>query len=180
MFRSAFFKKTMSKPDLNQMLEVLFVGVVIYPFLILLLRFAGKRSLSKMNAFDFVVTIALGSTLSSALLSPSVTLWQALTAFVFLLGAQYLVSRGSVQSESFQRLIKAEPKLLFHNGQFLEKEMKVERVSRDEILAAIRETGTADLSQVAAVVLETQGEFSVLKQIGTSLKNVTGSERLKM
>ena len=65
------------------------VGVPAYAALVLLLRLSGKRTLSKFNAFDFVVTVALGSTLASVLISNSVALAQGVTAFVVLLGLQF-------------------------------------------------------------------------------------------
>ena len=70
------------------------VGVAAYAALVVLLRLSGKRSLAKMNAFDFVVTVALGSTLATVLLSKEVAPAEGALAFALLLFLQY-VSRGS-------------------------------------------------------------------------------------
>lgn len=140
------------------------VGTLAYVALILLLRVSGKRSLSKMNAFDLVVTVALGSTLATVLLSKSVALAEGVTAFALLILLQYVITWLSVRSDRVRRAVKAEPRLLFHSGRFLRRAMKWERVTEDELRAAIRGQGIADLAQVEAVVLETDGSFNVLRK----------------
>lgn len=161
------------------LLRLAVVGTLAYAGLVLLLRTTGKRTLSKMNAFDLVVTVALGSTFASAILSHEVSLAEALAAFALLCGLQYTVACLSVRSEWFQGLIKAEPRLLFHRGAFLEPAMRRERVTKEEILAAMRSAGAADPMHVGAVVLETDGSFSVVTgatdaRIGT-MRYVKGS-----
>lgn len=138
------------------------VGTAAYAGLVILLRTTGKRTLSKMNAFDLVVTVAFGSTFASAILSSEVSLSEALAAFALLCGLQCAVTYLSVRSERFQRLIKAEPTLLFYRGAFIEEALRSERVTREEILAAMRGSGIALPSDVDAVVLETDGSFSVI------------------
>lgn len=145
------------------LLRVAVVGTLAYAALVLLLRGFGKRTLSKLNAFDLVVTVALGSTLATVLLTESVALAEGLTAFVLLLVLQYAVAWLSVRSARFGRLVKAEPTLLLHRGRFLEGAMRAERVTRGEILSAMRASGAADPGEVAAIVLETDGSLSVLR-----------------
>lgn len=142
--------------------RTLLVGPLVYLVLIVMLRVSGKRSLSKMNAFDFVVTVALGSTLASTLLSKDVSLAESVTAFTVLLGSQFVITFASVRSERFQGLVKAVPTLLYHRGTFLRAAMRRERVSREEVLAAARAGGFLSLDEVAAVVLETDGSFAVM------------------
>lgn len=143
-------------------LRIGIVGTLSYAALILFLRTTGKRTLSKMNAFDLVVTVAFGSTFASALLSADVSLSEAIAAFALLCGLQYGVAFLSVRSERFQRLIKAQPTLLFYRGSFLEIAMREERVTREEVLAAMRGSGAVAPSDVDAVVLETDGSYSVV------------------
>ncbi len=160
------------------LVRVLVVGVLSYAGLILLLRAAGKRMLSKMNAFDFIVTVALGSVLASTLMTKSVTLADGLLGFAVLIGLQFALTWLSVRSPFVSHLIKAEPSLLFHKGEFLRDAMRRERVVETEILAAVRSQGIAALSSVEAVVLETDGSFTVLKpaegEPATALADVTG------
>ena len=144
------------------LLRVVVVGSLAYITLVLLLRTSGKRTLAKMNAFDFVVTVALGSTLATVLLSNSVALAEGILAFCLLAGMQYVITWLSVRSSTVRRLVKSEPSLLFHNGDFLLDTMKRERVTEDEVLAAMRQQGKGSFDEVGAVVLETDGTFSII------------------
>jgi uncharacterized membrane protein YcaP (DUF421 family) len=148
------------------LLRVLVVGTLAYAALVLLLRVSGKRTLAKLNAFDLIVTVALGSTLATVLLSKSVALVEGLAAFALLTGLQYLVAWLSVRSPRFSDLVKSEPTLVLHNGRFLEGAMRAQRVTRAEVLAALRGSGAAEPAQVAAVVLETDGSLSVIQSAG--------------
>ena len=144
--------------------RVLLVGTLAYAALVLLLRVSGKRTLTKLNAFDLVVTVALGSTLATVLLSKSVALAEGVLALALLILMQYAVAWLSVRSPGFQGLIKAEPTLLLHRGRFLEGAMRAERITREEILAALRASGATEQREIAAVVLETDGTLSVIAQ----------------
>lgn len=145
--------------------RVVIVGVLAYVGLILFLRLSGKRTLSKMNAFDFVVTVALGSTLATILLSKDVALVEGLLAFVVLITLQFVVAWLAVRSTRFRNLVKAEPTLLFYNGELLSDTLLQQRVASEEVRAAIRAAGFSLLEDVEAVVLETDGSFSVLPAI---------------
>jgi uncharacterized membrane protein YcaP (DUF421 family) len=146
--------------------RVVLVGTLAYVALVLLLRISGKRTLTKLNAFDLVVTVALGSTLATVLLSKSVALVEGVLALVLLISLQYAIAWLSVRSPGFQAMIKAEPTLLVHRGRFLAAAMRTERITREEILAAVRASGAPDPAKVAAVVLETDGSLSVVTEAG--------------
>lgn len=146
----------------SDLLRILVVGLCAYTGLVLILRVTGKRTLSKMNAFDFVVTVSLGSTLASAVLSSDVSVSEALLAFALLCGLQFAITFLSVRSRRFQHLVKSEPALLAWRGALLPDALRRERVTEAEVLAALRASGKATLSAAYAVVLETDGSFSVL------------------
>ncbi len=103
------------------LVRTLAIGVLAYASLILLLRMTGKRTLSKMNAFDFVVTVALGSTLASVLLSKDVTLAQGVIALALLIGLQLAITWLSVRVRWVRRLVTGEPSLLLYRGEFLDE-----------------------------------------------------------
>jgi uncharacterized membrane protein YcaP (DUF421 family) len=142
--------------------RVLLTGVLGYIGLVLLLRVSGKRTLSKMNAFDFIVTVAIGSALANMILNSSVAYLEGILAFAVLIGLQFVIAWLSVRSEVVTRLVKSEPTLLVYQGRFLRDAMRRERVIEAEIYAALRDQGMASIEQVEAVVLETQGELSVI------------------
>ena len=162
--------------------RVLITGVLAYGGLVVFLRISGKRTLSKMNAFDLVVTVALGSTLATAILRSDAALSDGLLALALLIGLQFSIASLQVHSTGFRRLVKSEPTLLFHRGEFLVDALRQQRVAPDEVLAAIRSSGAVNIEDIHAVVLETDGTFSVLSAPNgpagrSSLSNVDGSDR---
>lgn len=145
------------------------VGSCAYPALIALLRISGKRTLVKINAFDFVVTIALCSTLATVLLSSSVALTEGVTALALPIGLQYLVAWASVRSRRVERLVKSEPSLVYRNG-FLRGAIRQERVTANDLSEAARGQGHRGLSKVSTIVLETDGTLRILTETPTSLQ----------
>lgn len=148
----------------SDLVRVVVMGVCAYAGLVLLLRISGKRTLSKMNAFDFVVTVAFGSVLATVLLSKDVSLSEGLTAFAVLIGLQYAVAWLSVRFRSVEKAVKSEPALLAYRGRVLHDALRRERVSEQEVHQAVRQSGRASLEGVEAVVIESNGKISVITQ----------------
>lgn len=132
--------------------RVLLVGPIADLALVLMVRASGKRTLTKLNMFDFVVTVALGSTLASVILTKSVGLVQGVAAFAVLIGLQYAITWLAVRWPAFERVIKAEPTLLLRDGVFLDRALKAQRVTRAEVEAALRAQGKGGAAGIAAVV----------------------------
>lgn len=151
--------------------RVLLVGSMAYVFLVLLLRLSGKRTLSKMNAFDLVITVALGSTFATVVLSKTVALAEGVLAFALLATMQFIVTWLSVRSASIRRLVKSDPRMLFYRGRFLYGDMRAERVTEAEVQAAVRSQGSYNLDEIEAVVLETDGTLSVLNSAGPAARS---------
>ncbi|OII66624.1 MULTISPECIES: DUF421 domain-containing protein [unclassified Streptomyces] len=146
----------------HDLVRVTVMAVCAYSAVILVIRLSGKRTLAKMNAFDLVVTVALGSTLATILLNSSVSMAEGALALALLVTLQFLTAKAAVHSAFFQRLIKAEPTLLLRDGRMLTGELYRQRVTESEVHQAIRSHGIGDTGQVAAVVLETDGTLSVI------------------
>lgn len=144
------------------LMRILIVGIAAFVVLIVMLRISGKRTLSKMNAFDLVVTVALGSTFATVLLSASVPFFEGILALALLIYLQFAITWLSVRFESFRALIKSEPTLLVHESRYLEAALRQQRVTHDEIEAALRASGKTHLSEVGSVVLETDGSLTVV------------------
>lgn len=118
-----------------------------------------------MNAFDFIVTIALGSTLATVLLNKNVALVDGVLAFLLLIYLQYLISYMAARSKTVANLVKSTPVMLVYKGQILKNVMLKERVNEDEIHAIIREKGFGSINEIGAVVLETDGSLTVIKNV---------------
>jgi len=93
----------------SDILRILVIGPLTYGGLVAVLRFSGKRTLAKMNAFDLVVTVALGSTLATALLSKDISLAEGIFACALLCFLQFIVAFSAVRWPHFRDVIKSEP-----------------------------------------------------------------------
>lgn len=144
------------------LLRVLVVALAAYPALVLVLRLSGKRSLSKLNAFDLVVTVALGSTLASVITSSDLPLAEGLLALALLVVLQFAVTFLSVRWPRFDGWVKSEPSLLLRAGRPLDAALRRERVTREELRVAVRQAGGRDLDDAEAVVLESDGSLTAI------------------
>ncbi|TWC78327.1 uncharacterized protein DUF421 [Rhizobium sp. SJZ105] len=145
--------------------RILIVGPIAYGALVIMLRISGKRTLTKLNAFDLVVTVALGSVLATVILSKSVPLAEGVLALSLLIGLQFAITWLAVRVAWVGKLVKSEPTLVFSNGSFLDVALRRQRLTETEIMSAMRASGHADAQEVAAVILETDGSLSVLAKL---------------
>lgn len=146
----------------DPIVRVLLVGPLAYGAMVFLLRISGKRTLSKMNAFDFVITIALGSVLGATLTDSSLALSTGVAVMAFLILAQLVITALSVRLDWVERVVKADPSLVVLHGTLLEDAMRRHRVTEAEVSAAVRASGKSTVADVEAVVLETDGSFTVI------------------
>ena len=145
-------------------IRTLIVGTLAYAFLVVSLRISGKRTLAKLNAFDLVITVAFGSTLASILLSDGVALAEGAVALLLLIFLQYGVTYTSVRSKSFARAVRSEPTLLLHDGVPLTEALHHARVTEAELETVVRTQGQDGFGALSAVILESDGSFSVIKK----------------
>ena len=141
--------------------RTILVGVLAYAGLVAFLRVSGKRTLAKLNAFDLVVTVALGSTLAAILLQEDIALAEGATALALLIAMQYLVTFVSVRWPEFARVVRSEATLLVRDGQFCPQAMRRERLTNEEVLSAIRSQGGHAVDDAETVILESDGTVSV-------------------
>jgi uncharacterized membrane protein YcaP (DUF421 family) len=144
--------------------RIVMIAVFSYASLVIFLRVSGKRTLSKLNAFDLVITMAMGTILATTILNSKVTWVKGTTAFLVLIALQYLVAKLTVRLPWFEKIIKSEPQVLFKEGEFKEEAMVRERVPKSAILQAMRSQGLGSMKQVKEVFLESDGSISVIKQ----------------
>jgi uncharacterized membrane protein YcaP (DUF421 family) len=142
--------------------RVLIIAAVIYVAVAAVLRIAGVRALAKMSAYDLIVTIALGSLVATIPLNESVSISEGLAAIITLLALQYLTSWVLKRWQRTRRIIEDSPRLLVWEGEMLPGRMEDARVTTEEIRAAVRAAGLGSVSQAIAVVLENDGNWSVV------------------
>lgn len=154
----------------NPLIDMIARGTILSTlaliFILLLVRIVGLRTLSKMTAIDFVVTLATGSLLATA---AAATDWssfgQAVVAILMLNAFQFVYAKAR-RNDGFRQWAENEPVILLRNGAFIDVAMAKARVTREDVMAKLREAGATDPASVSAVILETTGDLSVLSGQG--------------
>lgn len=149
----------------ESLIRTLIVTVFAYLSVIFILRMTGKRTLSKMNAFDFLVTIALGSSLATVALNKNVALADGILLFLLLVVLQYFITWLSVRVKFVKNMITASPTLLVYKGKIIDKALKRERITIEELYLAARGQGISKIEDIDAVVLETTGVLTVIVDV---------------
>lgn len=159
--------------DLAIFARVLISAPLGYAAMIGLLRASGKRALTQMNAFDFVVTISMGTILAQIVLA-NVPVLVGVFGLGVLIACQHAITFSTSRSARIDQWLKAEPRLLLLDGRVLGRAMQQERITEHELRAASRGAGHAELEAVGAIVLESDGTLSVLERRGdeTSVPHV--------
>jgi uncharacterized membrane protein YcaP (DUF421 family) len=137
------------------------LSIIGFAALIVLLRVSGKRTLSKLNVFDFVFVVAVGSVFAATIISKDVTLTEGLSALITLVGFQVILAKIAARSVRAERIINGDPALLLSKGEFIQRALRKERITEEEVRAAIRAKGINRVEDVDAVILENDGTLSV-------------------
>ena len=147
----------------DQLLRMVLVGSGAYCILLLALRLTGHRALSRLNAFDVTISVAIGSLLANILITDDVSLAEGALAILLLVALQLAVAWLGMRGQYLHKLLKGQPVLLLHKGRLLEESIRKQGLTEAGILFAARTRGISDLEQIEAIVLETDGSLSVLE-----------------
>lgn len=156
----------MMHDDLSDVVTVVLTAAFTYAWLVMVLRLSGKRTLSQLNAFDFIVTVALGSIMASTIMTSTVAWTEGAAALATLAILQFVAAWASTRVNWIRTAITSQPTVLLRDGQMIADAMLRERIDEDSLCAAVRSSGSGDLESVAAVVLETDGTLSVIPSAG--------------
>jgi uncharacterized membrane protein YcaP (DUF421 family) len=131
--------------------------VVVYAFLVVGLRLAGKRELAQLNPFDLVVLLTLSNTVQNAIIGDDNTVTGGVVGAATLLAVNYLVVRFLFEHPKIESVIEGETTVLLHEGQLLRERLREELIPESELEAACRRQGFASLKEVEEAVLEPSG-----------------------
>ena len=138
------------------------VSAMAFLLIVALLRIVGPQSLAKMSGFDVVFTVTMGSVIATVVVSRDVTLSQGIAALVTMLALQEIIRRFQSRFLAVHHLVRQAPRVLLWDGTLLEERLQGSGVSADEIRAAVRKAGLRSLGDALIVVLENDGEWSVI------------------
>jgi len=134
--------------------------MVVYFFLVIGLRLAGKRELAQLNPFDLVVLLTLSNTVQNSIIGDDNSVTGGIIGASTLLLVNYLVVRFLYRHAKLDRLVEGESCALIENGRVLENRLTKEVLTRQELEAAAHKQGFGDLREVESAVLEPSGTIS--------------------
>lgn len=138
---------------------------LIYVSMVAGIRIAGRRTVSQMSAFDFVITVALGSLLATTAVSKDVSFLHGLSALVTLLVLQTFVAFMRQRFDWFRRVADFRPKLLRDGGPTtLSRSPASAQLTQEELRSKLRQMGIFDYDEPVIVILEADGSLSVIRE----------------
>jgi uncharacterized membrane protein YcaP (DUF421 family) len=150
--------------------------VVVYVVILMGLRLAGKREMGQMTVFDLVVLLLIANAVQNAMVGPDTSLLGGILGATVLLLLNAIVARLNMRWPRLRRLVEGSPTILVFHGEVVTGHLRREGLDEETLMAALREHGLVDLSQVEMAVLEIDGSISVVPA-GTETRHVRRAER---
>jgi uncharacterized membrane protein YcaP (DUF421 family) len=142
--------------------ELIVRSVIIYAFLIVLLRVTGKRQVGQLAPFDLVLLLVLSNSVQNSINAGDNSLVGGLISASTLVGLNFLVGVATYRSKKIEAVIEGHPLVLIHNGKLIEEVMARAQLTHQELHAALRQAGCASVEEVHSAILENNGAISVV------------------
>jgi uncharacterized membrane protein YcaP (DUF421 family) len=167
--RGCFMKwQTWFSIEWQQVLGISLSALGFYLGLMLFTRLMGLRSFSKLSSHDFAMTVGIGSILASTVLSDSPSLSQGLFAVAVLFMIQGVISVIRRKVKPLKSLIDNQAIILMAHGEYFLDNLKEANLSTSDVQEVLRKNGLKSKSEVFAVIMETTGDMSVIKNDNTT------------
>lgn len=141
--------------------EFILRGVIVYAFLLIILRVTGKRQTGQLAPFDLVLLLVLSNAVQNAMNGGDNTVLGGIISATTLIALHYTVAFMTFKSKRLEGWIEGTPRTLIHNGVLDEKVMRSELLTRHELAAALRAAGCAEIEHVRIATLENNGQITV-------------------
>lgn len=142
--------------------EFVLRALLVYGFLLVLLRLTGKRQVGQLAPFDFVMLLVLSNAVQNSMNAGDNTVAGGFILVATLLAVNGVMSWLTWRSKRAETLLEGRPQILIHNGQLDEAMLASERITRHELMAAVRQAGVSDVADVRVAILETNGRINVI------------------
>jgi uncharacterized membrane protein YcaP (DUF421 family) len=139
--------------------------VIVYVFLVVLLRVFGKRELAQLNPFDLVVLLSLSNTVQNAIIGNDNSLSGGLIGAFTLVAINYMVVRFLFRHRRLDEILAGAPTVLIDQGAIAEKALAAELLTRAELITVLHRQGFAGLEEVNRCVLEPGGTFDIRRKL---------------
>lgn len=138
-------------------------GVLVYAVMLLVIRCLGKRTIGNFTAFDLLVALMLGEVVDEIIYG-DVSLAQGMTAIVVIALCKYLTAWLTYWKHGINRVLEGTPTEIVKHGELVRKGMRGELMNEQEVYAALRLQGIADMREVKSAIMEVDGQVSVIKE----------------
>ncbi|WP_425250833.1 DUF421 domain-containing protein [Geothrix campi] len=142
--------------------EFILRALLVYGFLLVTLRLTGKRQVGQLSPFDFVLLLVLSNAVQNSMNAGDNTVGAGFILVATLLAVNGFMSWLTWRSKRAEILLDGRPQILVHNGQLDEAMLASERITRHELMAAVRQAGVSDVADVRVAILETNGRINVI------------------
>ncbi|MBO5415627.1 MAG: DUF421 domain-containing protein [Clostridia bacterium] len=159
------------------MLTILFRTIIIYIFLLIIMRLMGKRQIGELEISDLVTTFLLSEIASLPITDTNIPVAFAIIPMVILLTFEVSSSWILSRFPFFKNFLSARPATLISNGKINRKEMLAARLSLDELIGELRQNGISDISEVRYAILEQNGKITVIQK---EEKKPISAEKMKI
>lgn len=149
-------------PDIHPWWLLIVRSVVVYLFLLIVLRITGKRQVGQLAPFDLVLLLVLSNAVQNSMNGGDNSLTGGLISAAALIAFNYLVGFATFRSKRLEALIEGRPELLIHNGKLFEEVLTRTQLTRHELNAALRRAGCGCVEEVHSAILENNGAISVV------------------
>ena len=141
--------------------EFILRGVIVYVFLLVILRLTGKRQTGQLAPFDLVLLLVLSNAVQNAMNGGDNTVLGGTISATTLIALHYVVAFMTFKSKKLEAWIEGTPRTLIHNGVLNEKVMRRELLTHHELAAALRAAGCSEIEHIHVATLENNGQITV-------------------
>lgn len=141
--------------------ELVVRGLVVYVFLILLLRLTGKRQIGQLSPFDLVLLLILSDAVQNSMTAGDESLIGGLIIATTLVIVNYLVGLITFKSKKLEAIIEGRPQVIIHEGKLFEDVMNEAKLTRQELDSTLRQSGYFEIKDVKLAILENNGSLTV-------------------
>ena len=142
--------------------EFVLRALVVYGFLLVTLRLTGKRQVGQLAPFDLVLLLVLSNAVQNSMNAGDNTVAAGFILVLTLLAVNGFMGWVTWRSKRAEILVEGRPQILVHNGVPDETLLASERITRHELMAAVRQAGLSDMADVRVAILETNGRINVI------------------
>lgn len=147
---------------MNEISMILYKGIASIIVLFLFTKIMGRKQVSQLNMFDYIIGITIGSIASEMTMAKNIDFWEGSLGIAIYALAAFIISEWTMKSITARRLIIGTPCMIIQKGKILEKSLKKSRMDINDLLQEARNNGYFDLSQIEYGIMEANGRVSFL------------------